>query len=126
MKNPYRSTLYAIGLAMLLSGSIYASRLKVYNMHYKLIRGFTNPLSRCDKVQDSCAIFPYVSIFKSNSVTYSLPNYGIQEFHWRGVIGARYKAVVNLEEHEHATLEVIGDGYYKFKGKKKYAEIVRS
>ena len=107
---------------LLLTLGLEASSLKIYNMHDLPIRGFTSPIADCGHGREDCVVFPYQSIINSHSVTFTLIDEGIQVFMWEGRIGPRYSAIVNLEKNEYATLEILGEGYYKFKGKKLYAE----
>lgn len=121
MKNLITTIPQALSIAVLLTASLEASSLKVYNMYDRPWRGMTYPLSNCGLGRQDCAVFPYQSIFNSQPVTFNLPGESIQEFYWKGILGPRYCITVNLEKDERATIELHGDGAYKFNGKMRYA-----
>ena len=109
----------ALFVTYLLTKSKQGSSLTVYNMSNELIMdSYTEPVAMNSKnSKETCSIAPYQSYWDSHAVTYSLPKGCIQTCIWRHVCSPYYKAQVNLQEGEHATIEILHDGQYKFKGK---------
>ena len=101
---------------------LQASTLKIYNMTDKPIYCSTRPIAQCDSSDEYCIAKPYQSIFRPNILLFELPYEGIEQLTWKRVGSRLYRAFVNLHDDEFATLTILGDGYYKFKGKKLYAE----
>ncbi|MGE0010288.1 MAG: hypothetical protein AB7F19_07195 [Candidatus Babeliales bacterium] len=115
-----------ITLILLSAGSLLPASLKVYNRSDRAMSGFTNPQAFCRPGKDTCALFPYESLFHSHAVTFKLPGEKIQEFYWREIIGPHYYITVDLQKDEHATLKLYGQGAYKFKSTRmQYAQIVK-
>ncbi len=82
----------------------------------------TKPVAQCGSNSEYCIAQPYQSIFHPNILLFELPYEGIQQITWKRIGTRLYRVFVNLGDDEFATLTILGDGYYKFKGKKLYAE----
>lgn len=123
MKSTYIFTMYSFYSTLLFcSFQMQASTLKIYNMTDKPIYCSTRPIAQCDSSDEYCIVKPYQSIFRPNILLFDLPYEGIEQLTWKRVGSRLYRAFVNLHDDEFATLTILGDGYYKFKGKKLYAE----
>ncbi len=102
------------------------SSLTVYNMSNTMILdSYTAPQALNSKKRyPTCSIHTYQSFWYPQSVNYTLNNGVIQTFIWRHVCSPYYKARLNLQEGERATLEILPDGHYKFKGQKVKADLL--
>lgn len=117
-KNSYRTPQVFLGILSFCMFQMQASTLKIYNMTDAPIYCSTKPIAQCGSNSEYCIAKPYQSIFRPNILLFDLPDEGIKEFIWKRVGSLCYKAVVNLQYDEFATIEILGDGWYKFKGKK--------
>lgn len=119
MKISHAYSTYSL-LTTFLFCSVYlqASTLKIYNMTDSPIYCSTKPVAECHSKDEYCIAKPYQSIFRPNILLFDLLDEGIKQFSWKRIGSPLYRVNVNLQYDEFATLEVLGDGYYKFKGKK--------
>lgn len=122
MKSRFLSILFLVGSTFLPNAYLCASTLKVYNMTDRPLFCYTKPFTACDNHADNCVVSPYQSIFHPHAKLLELQHESIEQFIWKGIVGPQYKAIVNLLQDEFATIEILDDGYYKFKGTKFKAE----
>lgn len=121
-KNSNRTLKFFLGILSFCMFQTQGSTLKIYNMTDSPIYCSTKPIAQCGSNSEFCIAKPYQSIFHPNILLFDLPDEGIKELIWKRVGSFLFRAIVNLQYDEFATIEILADGCYKFKGKKYFVD----